>query len=164
VRDIKRAQAHQARQASSSSSAWTAASAWASGAWSTGGNAESVCVCEAAEGYSLSNVILFGSLLALILLGLWYVVKPKPKPIIQKSKKIAKSMRGSVTYCPDPEPIVYFSTTAIVKSRCYHADKDCRGLLRATSVCSAVACKMCVGNITHNFQRRVVSDSSPTTE
>ena len=125
-------------------SAGTAAAAWSSGAWSqsTDGASTNVCACE--TGYSLLHALMIGVFLALVFLICWYRLKPKSKPVPVAQPK-AKVELSSVTYCPESDATIYFTTSAVHRTRCFHTLETCRGLNRATSVCSAHACKICVG-------------------
>jgi len=69
----------------------------------------------------------------------------------------ARPKKKSVTYCPDSEQVIYFSTSAVHRTRCFHTTESCRGLNRATSVCTAHACKICVGE---NPRIEISSDAS----
>ena len=103
-----------------------------------------MCVCE--TGYSLLHALMIGVLLAIAFLALWYRYQPKFKPASVAQPKVkAKAKSDSVTYRPESDQIIYFSTSAVHRTRCFHSLETCRGLSRATSVCSAHACKICTG-------------------
>jgi hypothetical protein len=106
-----------------------------------------VCVCETS--YSLLHAFMIGVFLAFVFLLLWYRFKPRSKPVsVVQPKAKAKFNSGhemQVTYRPDSDAMIYFSTSAVHRTRCFHSLETCRGLNRATSVCSAHACKICVG-------------------
>jgi len=131
-------------QSSTGWSATSAAAAWGSGTWSqpTDGASTDMCVCE--TGYSLLHAFMIGVFLAFLILTVWYFYKPKSKPVPVAQPK-AKAKSNSVTYRPESDAMIYFSTSAVHRTRCFHSLETCRGLNRATGVCSTHACKICVG-------------------
>jgi len=136
------------------STAYAAAAAASTAA----GSPTNVCVCE--NGFSYMEVMLIVTGITLIAAIIWFLYRQRKRiPVIRayygvsqspaqwsaksKAKAKAKSQTRSATANPER---VYFSTSAVARTRCYHISDQCRGLTRASSVCTAVACKICTGN------------------
>jgi len=136
------------------STAYAAAAA----ATTAAGSPTTVCICETGFSYIEVMIIVIG----IILIGvtLWYLCRQRrtipltrasyglgesPTQWAAKSKAKAKAKSQTRSATANPEQ-VYFSTSAVARTRCYHITDQCRGLTRAPSVCTAVACKICVGN------------------
>jgi hypothetical protein len=122
-----------------------------------------VCVCE--TGVDLSTVMIILCGLMVLAAVIWYLCSrsksSKKTPAVKatyglrespaqwsakqvKSTATAKSKVSSATAHSEQ---IYFSTTAVIHSRCYHTSDKCRGLSRTSSVVKATACKICVDNI-----------------
>ena len=105
-----------------------------------------------------------------LILYLYKLVKRKPTELVNQQPAVAvpllhPTITTTTEECQDREPPrdptvgelrqrqpasdrevdrIYFSTQATTRERCYHYNRDCRGLRPAKQVCSAAACKICV--------------------
>jgi len=139
------------------------------------GSPTTVCICETGFSYIEVMAIVFG----VILIGVtvWYLCRQRnttiglripltrasyghsesPTQWAAKSKAKAKAKSQTRSATANPEQVIYFSTSAVHRTRCFHTTESCYGLNRATSVCTAHACKICVGE---NPRIEISSDAS----
>jgi hypothetical protein len=70
------------------------------------------------------------------------------KSALRRARRQATSLAEHLMTNDEPvvkvPKMIYFSYTAVARPRCFHSSETCSGLRRASSVCSAAACKLCV--------------------
>ena len=96
-------------------------------------------MCRASE--PVTNLLALAMLLSLVFFVM-YVIYQKHTSTIRTAKKKSDEQ-------PVKLPVmIYFTSTAVARNRCFHTSEKCNGLRRASSVCSATACKLCVDQST----------------
>ena len=103
-----------------------------------GGNAMSLC--QVSE--PITNVLAYGMLIVLLIAVIAFVAsRVRVRHSTITPVPVAVSNRRTSEKLPS---IVYFSTSAVARKRCFHASEACHSLSKVANVCSASACKICV--------------------
>jgi len=104
-----------------------------------GGNAMSLC--QVSE--PITNVLAYGMLIVLLISVIAFAASRVRvrEPTIPPVPTLAVPSQRTKEKLPS---IVYFSTTAATRKRCFHASEACHSLSKVADVRSATACKICV--------------------
>jgi hypothetical protein len=105
-----------------------------------GKGSSAVSLCQVSE--PITNGLAYGMLIVLLIAVIAFVASRArvchstltPVPAAVSHRRTSEKLPS----------IVYFSTSAVARKRCFHASEACHSLSKVANVCSASACKICV--------------------